>query len=165
MAAFDQFVDVHTGEKYWATHHIATRYQLDDESTFPVTPCAAWCFDCRTVVAAEHLATESEMSKQQNDLQQIADGGESDLSFFFHRPEDAATELRNRTRLWRALKKRNSPARCLTCFGTSIIRLLRRTEEMMQIPDGPTLRYDSWGMADCGIEPDVVLNVNGEPVT
>ncbi len=39
-----------------------------------------------------------------------------------------------------------------------------RRNETIAIPRGPTLKYDSWGFADCGVEPRYFLDCNGRRI-
>ena len=164
MASFDQYIDVRTGEELWATYFRGYTYCLEPSFSPRIIQAAAWCHDCFSVVSAEHLPTETEIQTERESLHAAIRGEKSSSSYFYRTPEAAREALEERERFWTAMAKRKSLSRCLSCFCTNILPLTAELDEDIQIPNGPVLRYTTFGFADCGIEPKLQLDLEGLPM-
>lgn len=160
MASFDKYKDIDTEEEYGALFLRGRMYTLPTGTKAKVLQTSAWCYQCRSVVAAEHISSDSEIASQRELLLQLINGQENYLSSFFKDIDAVRAELDQQEQLWDALAKRNVGPRCLHCFGTRIFPLSCEFNEVVCIPDGPRLKYETSGFADIGLEP--VLNLDTE---
>jgi len=162
MAAFDEFIDMETGEERWAMYYLSTSYRLGDGTKVRVISGPAWCFTCKNIVAAEQLPSAEEFASHRSELLSIVENRPTTYVFPLSDPEEVKGELERLDRLRDALSTRTSRPRCLDCFQTSILPLRHREGDVIEIPNGPRLKCDGCGFADCGIEPRIVLNIEGE---
>ena len=164
MAAFDEYTDVVTDEQLWALYILGHRYVLPNGQSVRVPQSAAWCYDCETVVAAERIPDKFEIEHHRNELLKTLAGIKTNLSFLFDDLTSVQAELEMQEALWAAFSSRTTPAQCLTCFGTRLFSLQFQLEDETHVPNGPRLRYTSHGMADCGIEKVLTLDIHGNKI-
>ena len=164
MAAFDEYTDVVTDEQLWALYILGHRYVLPNGQSVRVPQSAAWCYDCETVVAAERIPDNFEIEHHRNELLKTLAGIKTNLSFLFDDLTSVQAELEMQEALWAAFSSRTTPAQCLTCFGTRLFSLQFQLEDETHVPNGPRLRYTSHGMADCGIEKVLTLDIHGNKI-
>lgn len=162
MATFDEFINLETGEEHWAMFYRSTFYQLSNGAKLEVISCPAWCFNCSTIVAAEYLPSTEEFASHRKELLSVVQNRLTTNGFPLSDPAEAKEELERWDRFSNALSTRTSPPRCLDCFQTSILQLRHRPGDVIEIPNGPRLKCDGCGFADCGVEPLIVLNIEGE---
>ena len=164
MASFEEYTDVLTDEQLWALYILGHHYVLPNGQSVRVPQCAAWCYDCETVVAAERIPDELEIEQHRNQLLEILAGAKTILSLLFDDLNSVQAELEMQEALWAAFSSRITPAKCLTCFGARLFFLQHRFEDETHVPNGPKLRYTSHGMADCGIENVLTLDIHGNKI-
>jgi hypothetical protein len=110
-------------------------YLLPDGRQLPVRQEAAWCRNCRTVVAAEFIPSLEAVNEQ---IRQCNDPSDK-LHKCFGR--SAIDEIRSQSRLtleW--LVTRASPAHCLKCEGTDIVHIHTSSGDMVDTISGTRIR-------------------------
>ncbi len=164
MASFEQYTETETGATHWATFFLGIRY-FDNGETYPVIGVPAWCYTCNCLVVAESFMTDSEFELQLKQLDEIVSGDKNELSVLIDSSEKAQSQKNEMLSFREFIRDRERGPACLECNDTNIYMLPNRRNETIAIPRGPTLRYDSWGFADCGVEPSYFLDCNGRRIT
>ncbi|MFO0941844.1 MAG: hypothetical protein U0930_13915 [Pirellulales bacterium] len=163
MASFEQYTDTNTGATLWVTYYHGIRYLGKDE-TYPVIGAPAWCYNCNCLVVAESFMTNSEFQLRLKQLDELIEGKKSELSMLFESIEKAHAQKREMLNFREFIRLRKRGPSCLECNDTNIYVLPKNRNEAIAIPGGPSLRYDSWGFADCGIEPCYLLDCSGHRI-
>jgi len=165
MASFETFIEVESGESHDVTFVHSMMYLFEDGSEVHVVPTSAWCFDCGSVVVAEHLDSPEEIELTRKKMAAVIEGAtDIEMVFLLDRPypESAKKSLAESEKYWALFQNRQSPERCLYCEGTNIEKIQPDDDDIFTVTGGPTLKSTGFGMCDIGLEPRVVLSSEGE---
>ncbi len=161
MASFDQFEIVETREKVCVLYLENRFYVFPDDSRLPILQHAVWCNSCNSVTVAEYFTTDADIDEEREALLATTRGELTRYFPLINNPKEVASMLQELDARQGFLKRRTSPARCLSCFDFSLCNIPNTIGEVASIPNGHRIRYVGYGFADVGIEKELLLTLDG----
>jgi hypothetical protein len=141
---FIQFAFPDSGaEDEWALYSAFLNYLLPDGKLLHVRQTPCWCSNCNRIDMAEHVESLDELESELARLRNPDDEEARMLAFIGTPIEERIAEIELRM-IWR--RNRVSPAKCLQCGSTNIVRI-PDTEEFSHPKTGERVVVADHGFA------------------